>query len=428
MGNLIASPLAASPQVVHSPGNRRETKDLSQEHVANDAVAMPLSRKIARVPRNVSIGLGGSISAGKTTLGRALQLAAERLGVPCHFAPETVNKDALHLYCSGQKMPEWYEKALRNVDDEKTDVVREDDDDDHEKKEEEPDLILYNCAFFDVDDGENNTESENNAATVEQLRQQQNVHVARDDVVNEYATAFQILMLADCQHRVREAALFLALHPQGLAISDRTPWDNTVFEEANRSLYRSISDRDHEFYQLVRGSAPAFGVDALLFLDVSVDETMRRIAVRGSSAEARYQRTYMTYLHDIWFHRVVQNYTTTPHYSLFDGTLKSGTDSPFPIVVVPWDQFENHENLFVEQMVERVCECVARSAQTVFPRISFHKSAHGDKKDETNNVFDWSADYADQRRSDKRTEFKKKVMAKLARNESIKFLYTRANQ
>lgn len=382
---------SAASATAASQGSKEEHVSLA--HVASDAVATPLSHRMTAVPRGKKIGIGGSISAGKTTGGRALQLACERLQVPCHFSPEMVNNGALQLYIAGQKLPEWCRLEIDQTDAKAA-------------------FLRYNRAFYDT----SKPLGAPDGASLVEWAEEDN---------NPFANSFQILMLADCQHRVREAALFLSFQKNGLAIVDRTAWDNTVFEEANRFLYRSISDDEHRFYELVSGSAPAFGVDAMLYLDVSVDETLKRIAVRGSSAEAKYQRVYMTYLHDIWFHRVVQNFTMTPHYSLFDCSLKSGKDAPFPIVIVPWDNFDAN---LMENALTKLCRGGGgQEGQGMKePRVYFAKEeeeGEAEKGDGDFVALHWTRDYALQTDDAKRTEFKRRVMQLLSADKTIKFFY-----
>lgn len=365
---------------------------VSEAHVACDCVASDLATTVQTLPRACTLGLGGPISAGKTTLGRALQIACERAGIPCHFAPEVVNEGALKLYIDGQQLPDWFKTAVSSG---------------------ETEALRYNRRFYDVEESSNDPS---------------NVHHGVSRTVNAHANSFQILMLASCQHRVREASLFLTLQPKGLAVVDRTAWDNTVFEEANRCLYRSISDDDHAFYSLVRGSEPAFGVDALVYLDVTPDVTLKRILVRGSSAEASYQRTYVTYLHDIWFHRIVQNYTETRHRSLFDGSIieeeKEGR-APFPIYIVPWNDFSNAS---IEAVMQRVADPNPKMPRVRFVDEVYFEAASDESlchdKFKDWSVMHWMHDYASPKVSDEqRAAFKQRVVDLMSRGERIIFLF-----
>lgn len=393
MGAEESKPTAASDDIDKALKDDKEKRNLSlsSEHVACDQVASKLAATIRSVPTGISLGIGGAISGGKTTLGRALQLAALRDGIQCHFSPEEVNAEALDLYIRGQTISSKLADAVKNGNNEH--------------------LLRYNARFYDCTTpltvGESGV-----ASTVEAAQ------------ANPFANPFQLFMLATCQHRVREASLFLDLlesKENALAIVDRTAWDNSVFEEANRLLYGAISDEQHKFYSLVCGSAPAFGVDALIYLEVSPQVTLDRIGVRGSSAETAYQRTYITYLHDIWFHRVVANFCETVHRCLYDPkTIKVCNVDPFPIYVVPYDDFDASHALH---------NTLAQISSLKLPRVRFY--ARGLLRPESpfgGNVefsqFDWTNEYASPDATDaQRSEFKKRVMQCLANAQCILFLY-----
>lgn len=402
MGSAESKDAADHKTVSEHPETIQEKRNLSlsAEHVACDEIASKVAENIRTVPKGMSIGVGGAISGGKTTLGRALELAALRDGVRCHFSPEEVNGDTLDLYIKGQTLPQKLVDAVENG--------------------QRSELLRYNCPFYDVEIPIAVAKS-GIATTAEAAR------------ANPYANPFQLFMLATCQHRVREACLFLQFASQkeekenSLAVVDRTAWDNSVFEEANRLLYGAISDEQHMFYSLVCGTAPSFGVDALIYLDVSPEVTLERIGMRGSSAEIAYQRTYITYLHDIWFHRVVSNFCETAHRCPYSASLIRVTnETPFPIFVVPYDDFDE------TNVLQSALDKIASLQSSKLPRVRFYE--RGILRPETpfgENVefreFDWSNEYASAYVSDvQRSKFKKHVMQCLADANCILFLHDRA--
>ncbi len=382
-----------------------ENMKLSTEHVANPLISDQLASAIdldesewARLS-GMLIGMSGAISAGKTTFGASVVAALKEHGLRGHFSPEQVNAEALSLYISNQRVPEWFSAM----------------------SPDEQARVKYNNPFF--------VRKKEASTTRGWGVGPGGAGVENSQVTNPYATPFQVLMLADCQHRVRECQLFLSLCPNGVAIVDRSAQDNTVFEEANRKLYGAISETDHAFYELVMGNAPAFGVDALIYLDVPPQVTLDRIALRGSGPEKAYQMTYMTFLHDIWFNRLVENFTETPKVSSFNqekfgpeevtgpkGKKKSG---PFPIFVVNWSDFSTCS---ISRVLRRVIDPNPR-----LPRIHFYRST--DKISQipfgawaTFVTMDWTTGYQ-LASHDARSAFKKKVISHMEQADCILFTY-----
>lgn len=300
------------------------------------------------------IAVSGPIAAGKTTLGRAMQLLCEQHAVPCLFAPEVVNATALALYIEHQTVPH---------------VAA--------------DTLFYNDERVD----------EAPATTEEQARAN-----------NPYAMPFQVHMLVDCQHRVREARAFLDVHrsygtEKATAIVDRTAWDNTVFEEANRRLCGAISEHDARYYQAVAVGAPSFGVDQLVYLDVPPEVTLQRIGVRGAGAEAAYQVVYMRYLHDIWFHRIVRNYARA---------------EPFAIHVFAWSDFGA---VSLGDIVARLAQC---TSSTVQPLIWFaNNEMPVPAAFQSAARVHWQRDYATSTCPETRARFKSRVLALIAAQQRV---------
>lgn len=335
----------------------------SPEHCAQDrpsrrlvdAVAADLdATTVRRAFAGRIIAVSGPIAAGKTTLGRAMQLLCEQHGVACLFAPEVVNATALGLYIEHQTVPSVSHDAL-----------------------------LYNDECVD----------EAPATTAEQARTN-----------NPYAMPFQVHMLVDCQHRVREARAFLDVHrsygtENATAIVDRTAWDNTVFEEANRRLCGAISEHDARYYQAVAVGAPSFGVDQLVYLDVPPEVTLQRVGVRGAGAEAAYQLVYMCYLHDIWFHRIVRNYARA---------------EPFAIHVFLWSDFGA---VSLGDIVTRLAQS---TGSTIEQLIWF-----ADDNMPVPSAFQtavrvhWQRDYATATCAETRARFKSRVLALIAAQQRM---------
>lgn len=325
----------------------------SPQHRARDQVCHDLLRTavgvdadtVRRAFASQIIAVSGPIAAGKTTLGRAMELLCVQHGVHCLFAPEVVNSEALALYIEHQRVQS---------------------------------AALYN--------GENDDCNVSDTA-------------ARCN--NPYAMAFQVHMLADCQHRVRESRMYLDVHRScgtrhAAAIVDRTAWDNTVFEEANRRMCGAISAHDARYYRAVAVGAPSFGVDQLVFLDIPPDVTLERIGLRGASAEAAYQSAYMHFLHDIWFHRIVRNYAT---------------ERPFAIHIFAWDDF-GHASL--GDVVRRLADNESEPHKLVV----FDKDGVPAAFDSAERVH-WTRDYASSTCCETRTRFKRHVLSLLSRRRRI---------
>ena len=118
-----------------------------------------------------------------------------------------------------------------------------------------------------------------------------------------HGPAFQMLMLADCQNRVKWA-LSEALRGS-LCVVDRTPWGNAVFEEVGHRHEGNISDEHHELYEKARDHVSLFGVHYVLFFDLSPQTCQERMPTRGNSVELQYQLKYFTRLDTVYFHRVL---------------------------------------------------------------------------------------------------------------------------
>lgn len=339
----------------------------SPQHRAQEQVCHDLLRTAANVDAETVrrafasqiIAVSGPIAAGKTTLGRAMQLLCTQHGMQCLFAPEVVNSRALALYIEHQRVET---------------------------------TALYNAALDCSSDDDDDSHDDNDHSSLSNTAARRN---------NPYAMAFQVHMLADCQHRVREARMYLDVHRScgthhAAAIVDRTAWDNTVFEEANRRLCNAISTHDARYYRAVAVGAPSFGVDQLVFLDIPPDVTLERIGLRGASAETAYQSAYMHFLHDIWFHRIVRNYAA---------------ERPFAIHIFAWDDF-GHASLG-----DVVCRLAENEAEPV-KLVVFDKDGVPVAFNSAERVH-WTRDYAASTCCETRTRFKRHVLSLLSRRQPI---------
>lgn len=347
----------AKPTMKRDDSNEQKamTTSDSPQHRAREQVCQDLlhtaagvdAATVRRAFASQIIAVSGPVAAGKTTLGRAMELLCAQHGLACLFAPEVVNSEALGLYIEHQHVQS---ATLYNGDD-------------------------NDCTVTD--------------------------EAARCN--NPYAMAFQVHMLADCQHRVREARVYLDVHRScgtryAAAIVDRTAWDNTVFEEANRRLCGAISAHDARYYRAVAVGAPSFGVDQLVFLDIPPEVTLERIGLRGASAEAAYQSAYMHFLHDIWFHRIVNNYAA---------------EHPFAIHIFAWDDFSHASLGDVVQRLAAQADEPPPIKLVVFEKDGVPPAFHSAER------VHWTRDYAASTYCETRTEFKRHVLSLLSRRQRI---------
>lgn len=410
-GHSLGPPGAAESPVSGTTSPVKTTSG-SVEHLPSERAVRALVREFStnltdEVWKSLSglrFGIAGPISAGKTTLGRAIQVCAERTsGVACYFAPEHVDTKALRLYLENQPPGPTPQTP-------------------------------YNYAFYDCE-----------------AARQPTPPAIRNN--NGIAACFQIDMLSACQDRMQQADLVVKLcrsaGQAAFAIVDRTPCDNRAFAMANHYLYGSISALQYQYYnEVVLKSFAPFGVDYLLFLDVSPTTTLERIMERGSAAEEKYQSmaAYLEYLHCLFFHSIVENFTVTARIPSFsrDGwtagneptcALEDVDREVFPLVVVPWDQFQSQNVTSTLRSIAgvdgappvtlpRVAFVPIKATDATGERLEAPTFDFGPKRTNVEHrTWNWTREYASQTDAKKRTAFKQAVLDALHRGLNVTFVY-----
>jgi deoxyadenosine/deoxycytidine kinase len=115
-----------------------------------------------------------------------------------------------------------------------------------------------------------------------------------------YAFPFQILMMEDALNRQEMAAL---LKQRGIfALLERPVFGNHVFARVNLECgYIEQRDYDEFYAKLVPLEGEDEGLDAVLWLHVDLEETMKRMGLRGELCEQDYANSYLGKLHDAYF-------------------------------------------------------------------------------------------------------------------------------
>lgn len=135
-------------------------------------------------------------------------------------------------------------------------------------------------------------------------------HVSTADR-NPYAFAFQMAMLDERQRTYLQAIDYA--EKGYVVIIDRSLPGDYVFAAANRD---SFTAEEWTQYEEKMHATDLLAPTAIVYLDASVDDCLRRIGIRARGAENKYSRTYMDRVDTMYRH------------------VLAGL--PYPIVTLPW--------------------------------------------------------------------------------------------
>lgn len=117
-----------------------------------------------------------------------------------------------------------------------------------------------------------------------------------------WAGRFQIYAFNDCQGRTT-AARRVRDRDGAVSIIDRTLWGNNVFASVNVGDFQPD---DVEWYATVRTVQPLLQLSVLVYFDLSAEQCMERIGLRGTEAEQGYMPDYLRQLDNWYFHALLE--------------------------------------------------------------------------------------------------------------------------
>ena len=123
-----------------------------------------------------------------------------------------------------------------------------------------------------------------------------------------YAFAFQLSMLKDCQRNFERAMWESGKRGGGkrkVVVIDRTIWGNAVFAALHRQA-GNISEKEFQSYIDDLKSVGPYTIDYVVYLDLSPETALRRIALRGRKAERSCKIEYLRELDRAYYAMVYQ--------------------------------------------------------------------------------------------------------------------------
>lgn len=143
-------------------------------------------------------------------------------------------------------------------------------------------------------------------------------HAAVTTARNPFAFPFQMAMLDERQKTYLRA---LEYADKGyLVVIDRSLPGDYVFALANRDAF---TDEEWTQYEIKMHATDLLAPMAIVYLDTTIDDDMRRIGLRARGAEKKYSRDYME--------------RVDGHYRRVLAAL------PYPLVTLPWGR-DRHVN------------------------------------------------------------------------------------
>jgi deoxyadenosine/deoxycytidine kinase len=134
---------------------------------------------------------------------------------------------------------------------------------------------------------------------------------AADKSKPNYAFAFQLSMLKDCQQNYERAMWESGQYggKQRVVVVDRTVWGNAVFAALHCEEGNITMEEWQVYLESLKKNSP-YHIDHVVYLDLDPKKALKRISQRGRNAEKSYSLEYLQKLDRAYYAQVYAQITS----------------------------------------------------------------------------------------------------------------------